>query len=324
MDTAPRGSASPRIDRLRPLNPSARALLQSLPPCASKRHFAKRPMAVPRLGGRAQRTASFAVWPNEPSQPDATGSSVAGWPNEPDGLIGRRSSDQRDRRPQFVQTNRIRHIGTIWAKRTQDTKQDDVTSPIARIRQRKPPHEPAVLWPNEPERPPTSDWAEMADWAERTQRPRHARSQSLLPLGSMRLLAFRLKILLYFSCCLQGRLFLRSLWLYRLSAFERTTPSQSRRSERIPRRGAHATAGLFWPGEPMGHPSHHLAKRTQGGSPVSIWPNDPKGQPGHACGQTNPSCRPVRVFANRTRRATEPLVFPQTNPRCSPVPVWAK
>jgi hypothetical protein len=52
--------------------------------------------------------------------------------------------------------------------------------------------------------PPIAGWAEMSDWAERTQRPRHARSQSLLPLGSIHLLALWLKIRLYFSCCLQG------------------------------------------------------------------------------------------------------------------------
>ena len=141
----------------------------SLPPCASKRHFAKRPMAVARLGGRAQRTASFAVWPNEPSQPDATGSSVAGWPNEPDGLIGRRSSDQRDRRPQFVQANRIRHNGTIWAERTQDAKQDDVTSPIAQIRQEKPPRGLRYHGQTNRRGRPVGGWAEMSDSAERTQ-----------------------------------------------------------------------------------------------------------------------------------------------------------
>jgi hypothetical protein len=59
MHTPNRRSASPHIGRLRPLNPSARTPLQSLPPCARRGHFAKRPMAVACLGERAQGTASF-------------------------------------------------------------------------------------------------------------------------------------------------------------------------------------------------------------------------------------------------------------------------
>jgi hypothetical protein len=54
MHTPERRSASPHIGRLRPLNPSARTPLQSLPPCARRQHFAKRPMAVTCLGERAQ------------------------------------------------------------------------------------------------------------------------------------------------------------------------------------------------------------------------------------------------------------------------------
>jgi hypothetical protein len=97
MHTPKRRSASPHIGRLRPLNPSARTPLQSLPPCACRGHFAKRPMAVACLGKRVERTAS-----------------VAGWPNEPDGQISRRSPGERDGWSQFVQANQIRHIGTIW------------------------------------------------------------------------------------------------------------------------------------------------------------------------------------------------------------------
>lgn len=310
METASRGSTPPDIGRLRPLNPSARALLQSLPPCASKRHFAKRPMAVPRLGGRAQRTASFAVWPNEPSQPDATGSSVAGWPNEPDGAD--RSRFVRSTRPPAPvcpgkPDQAQRHDLGRTNPRCQTRRRDE---PDRADQARKAATRPAVSWPNEPERPPRRRVGRNVRFGRTNPEPRHARRLYLLPLGSIRVLAFRLKILLYFSCCLQGGLFLRSLRLYRLSAFERTAPSQSRRSERIPRR-AHATAGLFWPAEPKGHPIRHLAKRTQGA-------------PSRDFGQTNPSGRPIRIFAKRTRRATEPLVFLQTNPRCSPVQVWAK
>ena len=262
MHTPKRRSASPHIGRLRPLNPSARTPLQSLPPCAHRGYFAKRPMAVARLGGRAQRTASFAGLAKR-TQPAERNRQLSRWlaerTRQPDRSPIARPRDSRRR---FVQVNRGRHIGTMWAKRTQD----EVTNPIARIRQEKPPRRPAVLWPNEPERPPTSDWAEMADWAERTQRPRHARSQSILPLGSIHLLAFRLKILLYFSCCLQGSLFLRSLRLCPLSAFEKTSPSQSPDRKEPAARSSRDSRAI-------------LAERTQGGSPVSIWPNDPKGQP---------------------------------------------
>jgi hypothetical protein len=144
MRTPKRRSASAHIGRLRPLTLSARTLLQSLPPCARRGHFATRTMAVARLDGRAQRTAAFAGLAKR--QPNATGSSVARWPNEPDRQIGCRSPGECDSRRRVVQVNRGRHIGTIWAKRTQDTKQDDVTNPIAQIRQERPPRGPAVSW----------------------------------------------------------------------------------------------------------------------------------------------------------------------------------
>jgi hypothetical protein len=62
---------------------------------------------------------------------------------------------------------------------------------------------------------PIAGWAEMSDWAERTQTRGRGMPAALylLRLGLIRLLALRLKILLYFSCCLQGGLFLRSLRL---------------------------------------------------------------------------------------------------------------
>jgi hypothetical protein len=194
----------------------------------------------------------------------------------------------------------------MWVKRTHD----EVTNPSARIRQEKPPRRPAVLWPNEPERPPTSDWAEMAVGQNKPRgRPRHARSQSLLPLGSIRLLAFRLKSLLYFSCCLQGRLFLCSLRLCAFSAFERTNPSQKPPVGKNPRREAHAPAELFWPNEPKeaarsafgqtiprGSPVTPVAKQTQAADQSASSPNEPDEQPSRSC-------------------------FRQMNPRCSPVPV---
>ena len=276
MHTPKRRSASPHIGRLRPLNPSARTPLQSLLPCARRGHFAKRPMAVTCLGERVERTAS-----------------VAGWPNEPDGQISRRSPGERDGWSQFVQANRRRHIGTIWAKRTQDTKQDDVTSPIARIRQRKPPHEPAVLWPNEPERPPRCRVGRNVRLRRTNPEPRHARRLYLLPLGSIRVLAFWLKILLYFSCCLQGGLFLRSLWLCPFSAFEKTNRRKSRRSERT--RGAELTRqpGCFGRTNP----------RTQPNS-LHFGQTNPRRQPGHACGQTNPRGTQSGFQPNEPKRPT--------------------
>ena len=216
MHTPKRRSASPHIGRLRPLTPSARTLLQSLPPCAHRGYFAKRPMAVARLGGRAQRTASFA------------------------GLAKRTQP-----------TGRNRHLSRWLAERTRRADR----SPF--VRSTRP---PAPVCPGKP------DQAHRHDVGQTNPSPRHRRSQSLLPLGSMRLLAFRLKILLYFSCCLQGRLFLRSLWLCRLSAFEKTSPSQSPDRKEPAARSSRDSRAI-------------LAERTQGGSPVSIWPNDPKGQP---------------------------------------------
>lgn len=149
-------------------------------------------------------------------------------------------------------------------------------------------------------------------------RPRHARSQSLLPLGSPRLLAFRLKILLYFSCCLRGRLFLRSLRLCPLSALERTNPSQKPPVGKNPRREAHAIAGLFWPNEPKETARSAFGQTIPRSSPVTPVAKQTQGAPSHDFGQTNPSCGPVRVFANRTRRATEPLVFPPNEPKVQP------
>jgi hypothetical protein len=336
MHTPKRRSASPHIGRLRPLNPSARTPLQSLPPCARRAGILPSDRwQSPVWASEPKGQPHFPLWPDEPSQPNAISGSVAGWPNEPDRQISRRLPDEPDRRPRFVQANRIRHIGTIWAKRTQDTKQDDVTSPIARIRQRKPPHEPAVLWPNEPERPPTSDWAEMADWAERTQRPRHARSQSLLPFGSIRILAFRLKILPYFSCCLQGAYFCArygctgsqpSKGPLRRKAVGR---KESRGAELTRQPGCfgppnpRVTQATIWPNEPKEAARSAFGQTIPRGSPVTPVAKQTQGAPSHDFGQTNPSCRPVRVFAKRTRGAAEP-VFPQTNPRCSPVLVWAK
>lgn len=332
MHTPKRRSASPHIGRLRPLNPSARTPLQSLPPCARRAGilpsdrwqspvWASEPIGQPH----------FPLWPDEPSQPNAISGSVAGWPNEPDRQISRRLPDEPDRRPRFVQANRIRHIGTIWAKRTQDTKQDDVTSPIARIRQRKPPHEPAVLWPNEPERPPTSDWAEMADWAERTQRPRHARSQSLLPFGSIRILAFRLKILPYFFPVVYREpiFFARAMVVPALSlrkdhsvakpSVGKNPAARSSRDSRavLARRTQGSPRPPFGQTNPRRQPGQHLAKRSPGAAQSRLWPNKPKGRrvtisakrtqaaDQSASSPNEPEGQPSRFFRKRTQGAAQ-------------------
>jgi hypothetical protein len=149
-------------------------------------------MAIARLGGRAQRTASF-----------------AGWPNEPDGQISRRSPSERDRRSQFVQANRRRHIGTIWAKRTQDTKQDDVTNPIARIRQGKAATRARGIMAKRTGEAAPLQGGQKCQIGQNEPRAEAAACPQpvLLPLGLIRLLALRLKILLYFSCCLREAYF---------------------------------------------------------------------------------------------------------------------
>jgi hypothetical protein len=182
-----------------------------------------------------------------------------------------------------------------------------VTNPSARIRQEKPPRRPAVLWPNEPERPPTSDWAEMADWAEQTQRQAAARTKPV-PSPSRLNPPTRLSVEkspVFFLLFTGKAIFMLAAVVRVLSLRKDQSVAKAAGRKEPAARSSRASRAI-------------LAERTQGGSPVSIWPNDPEGQPGHACGQTNPSCGPVRVFAKRTRRATEPLVFPPNEPKVQP------
>ena len=191
----------------------------------------------------------------------------------------------------------------MWAKRTRDK----LTNPSARIRQGIPPPGPAVLWPNEPERPPTSDWAKMANWAERTQRQAAARTK---PVPSPSRLNPPTRLSVENSPVIF--LLFTGKPIFALAA---VVPALSLRKDQ----SVAKAAGRKEPAARSSRDSRAiLAERTQGDSPVSIWPNDPKEQRGHACGQTNPSCGPVRVFANRTRRATEPLVFPLNEPKVQP------
>jgi hypothetical protein len=186
----------------------------------------------------------------------------------------------------------------MWAKRTQD----EVTNPSARIRQAKPPRRPAVLWPNEPEGPPTSDWAKMADWAERTQRQAAARTK---PVPSPSRLAPPTRLSVenspVFFLLFTGKA------IFALAA---VVPALSPRKDQ----SVAKAAGRKEPAARSSRDSRAiLAERTQGDSPVSIWPNDPKEQPGHACGQTNPRGTESRFRPNEPKLRTSPRLR-QPNP----------
>ena len=297
MHTPKRRSASPHIGRLRPLNPSARTPLQSLPPCAHRGYFAKRPMAVARLGGRAQRTASFAGLAKR-TQPAERNRQLSRWlaerTRQPDRSPIARPRDSRRR---FVQVNRGRHIGTMWAKRTQD----EVTNPIARIRQEKPPRRPAVLWPNEPERPPhvrlggNGRLGRTNPEAAARTKPVHSPSR-LNPPTRLSVENSPVFFLLF-----TGK---------PIFALAAVVPVLSLRKDQ----SVTKAAGRKEPAARSSRDSRAiLAERTQGGRPVSIWPNDPKGQPGHACGQTNPRGTESRFRPNEPKLRTSPRLR-QTNP----------
>jgi hypothetical protein len=296
MHTPKRRSASPHIGRLRPLNPSARTPLQSLPPCAHRGYFAKRPMAVARLGGRAQRTASFAGLAKR-TQPAERNRQLSRWlaerTRQPDRSPIARPRDSRRR---FVQVNRGRHIGTMWAKRTQD----EVTNPIARIRQEKPPRRPAVLWPNEPERPPhvrlggNGRLGRTNPEAAARTKPVHSPSRLNPPT--------RLSVEnspVFFLLFTGKPIFALAAVVPALSLREDQSVAEPR-SERT--RGAKLTRqpGYFGRTNPRRQPSQHLAKRSQGAA-------------GHACGQTNPRGTESRFRLNEPKLRTSPRLR-QTNP----------
>ena len=122
---------------------------------------------------------------------------------------------------------------------------------------------------------------------------------------------FRLKILLYFSCCLQGCLFLRSLRLCPFSAFEKTNPSQKPPVGKNRGRGATRHRAVLAKRTQGGSPVGILAKRSQGAARSRLWPNEPKGHP-------------VAISARRTRAADQSAPS-QNEPRAtqrfaSPVP----
>jgi hypothetical protein len=303
MHTPKRRSASPHIGRLRPLNPSARTPLQSLPPCASGGHFAKRPMAVTCLGERAQGTASFPALARR-AQSAERNQQLSSWSAERTRHADQSLLTRRTRQPAPVcpgePDQAHRHD---LAKRTQDTKQDDVTSPIGQIRQEKPPRGPAVSWSKRTGEAAPLQGGQKCQIGQN--QPRAAASAKPVPSPSRLNPPTRplLKIPLYFSCCLQGGLFLRSLRLCPFSDFERTNPSQkpSVGKESAVRR----PRDLFGRTNPKTRPSQHLAKRTQAAALSRFRPNEPKRPTSPRFRQTNP-------------RTTEPLVFPPNEPKVQP------
>ena len=165
----------------------------------------------------------------------------------------------------------------MWAKQTQD----EVTNPSARIRQEKPPRRPAVLWPNEPERPPTSDWAEMADWAERTQRQAAARTKPV-PSPSRLNPPTRLSVEKspVFFLLFTGKA------IFMLAA---VVPVLSLRKDQ----SVAKAAGRKEPAARSSRDSRAiLAERTQGGSSVTPVAKQTRA-PSHDFGQMNPRCGPV-------------------------------
>jgi hypothetical protein len=178
----------------------------------------------------------------------------------------------------------------MWAKRTRDK----LTNPSARIRQGIPPPGPAVLWPNEPERPPTSDWAKMANWAERTQRQAAARTKPV-PSPSRLNPPTRLSVEnspVFFLLFTGKPIFALAAVVPVLSLREDQSVARAPIGKN-PRREAHATAGLFWPNEPKETARSAFGQTIPRGSPVTPVAKQSQGAPSHDFGQTNPSCGPV-------------------------------
>jgi hypothetical protein len=207
----------------------------------------------------------------------------------------------------------------MWAKRTQD----EVTNPSARIRQAKPPRRPAVLWPNEPEGPPTSDWAKMADWAERTQRQAAARTKPV-PSPSRLAPPTRLSVEnspVFFLLFTGKAIFALAAVVPALSPRKDQSVAKAAGRKEPAARSSRDSRAILAERTQGDQPGQHLAKRSQGAARSRLWPNKPKGHR-------------VTISAKRTQAAdqsasspTEPdeqpsrSCFRQMNPRCSPVPV---
>jgi hypothetical protein len=306
MHTPKRRSASPHIGRLRPLNPSARTPLQSLPPYANRGHFAKRPMAVTCLGERAQGTASFPALARR-AQSAERNQQLSSWSAERTRHADQSLLTRRTRQPAPVcpaePDQAHRHD---LAKRTQDTKQDDVTSPIGQIRQEKPPRGPAVSWSKRTGEAAPLQGGQKCQIGQN--QPRAAASAKPVPSPSRlnpptRPLVENSPV---FFLLFTGRPIFALAAVVPILRFrkDQSVAKAVRGKESAVRR----PRDLFGRTNPKTQPGQHLAKRTQGA-------------PSHDFGQTNPSGRPVRVFAKRTRGRPSRSSFRKTNPRCSPVPV---
>jgi hypothetical protein len=291
MDTAPRGSASPRIDRLRALTPSARAVLQSLPACASSGHFAKRMMAtrafgrtgptdglIRRLAERTRRAdrspfvrSTRPPAPVCPGKPDQAHRHDLGQTNPRYQTRRRHEPDRADQATKAA----TRACG-IMAKRTGEAAHVRLGG-NGRLGRTNP---------------------EAAARTKPVPSPSRLNAPTLLPVENSPV----------FFLLFTGRPIFALAAVVPILSFKGPIRRKSRRLE-----GGRGSAPTLPPGC-FGRTNPRVTQAT-------IWPNEPKEAARSAFGQTNPSCRPVRVFAKRTRGATEPLVFPQTNPRCSPVSV---
>ena len=301
MHTPRRRSASPHIDRLRPLTPSARALLQSLPPCASRGHFASRPMAVARLAERAQRTGSFA------------GLTKRTQPAERNRQLSRRLAERTRRADQSPFARRTRQPVPLCLGEPDHAHRHDLSQTNPRAQTRR---------GDEPDR---ADQARKAAtqacgiMAKRTGEAAHVRLGGNGRLGRTNPeAAARTKPVPSPSrlnpptrlSVENSPVFFLLFTGKPIFALAVVVPVLSLRKDQ----SVAKAAGRKEPAARSSRDSRAiLAERTQGGRPVSIWPNDPKGQPGHACGQTNPRGTESRFRPNEPKLRTSPRLR-QTNP----------
>ena len=168
---------------------------------------------------------------------------------------------------------------------------------------------------------PVAGWAEMSDWAERTQSRGTHDACHLLPLGSIRRTRLSVENSPVFFLLFTGKsIFALAAVVPVLSL--RKDQSVAKAAGRKRTRGAEPTLtpGCFGRTNPRRQPKSAFGQTIPRGSPVTPVAKQTQGAPSHDFGQTNPSGRPVRAFAKRTRGQPSPLLR-KTNPRCSPVPV---
>jgi hypothetical protein len=324
MHTPRRRSASPHIDRLRPLTPSARALLQSLPPCASRGHFASRPMAVARLAERAQRTGSFA------------GLTKRTQPAERNRQLSRRLAERTRRADQSPFARRTRQPVPLCLGEPDHAHRHDLSQTNPRAQTRR---------GDEPDR---ADQARKAAtqpcgiMAKRTGEAAHVRLGGNGRLGRTNPEAAartkpvhspsrlnpptRLSVEnspVFFLLFTGKPIFALAAVVPALSLREDQSVAEPR-SERT--RGAKLTRqpGYFGRTNPRRQAGQHLAKRSQGAAPSRPWPNKPKGHRVTISAKRTQAADQSASSPNEPDEQPSQSCFRQMNPRCSPVPVWAK